>query len=71
MRHPNSTVNIINSYNPEWADIPPLDALGRAIMLLSKADVAYFAPGWEHSRGCQIEVACCDAYGIPWSFVTE
>ena len=37
----------------------------RAIADLSKADVAFFSNGWEHSRGCKIEHACAVEYGIP------
>lgn len=38
--------------------------LGKALEILSHADVAYFAPGWEDARGCRIEHECAKAYGI-------
>lgn len=71
VRHPDSNVVFVNEYNPDWEDIHPLDALGRSLTLLSQADIAYFAPGWNGSRGCEIEAACCDMYGIPWSVAPD
>ena len=42
----------------------PLWFLGKAIQLLSEADVVYFAKGWEQARGCRIENNCAREYGI-------
>ena len=42
----------------------PLWFLGKSIKLLSGADVAYFAEGWEDARGCKIEHECAVEYGI-------
>lgn len=42
----------------------PLWFLGESIKLLAKADVAYFAEGWEEARGCKIEHECAIEYGI-------
>lgn len=42
----------------------PLWFLGESIKLLAKADVAYFAEGWEEARGCRIENDCAIEYGI-------
>lgn len=42
----------------------PLWFLGKSIQLLSTADIAYFADGWEKYRGCIIENICCIDYGI-------
>lgn len=42
----------------------PLWYLGKSLELLSTADVAYFAPGWEEARGCRIENTCAIEYGI-------
>lgn len=39
--------------------------LGTSLQLLSEADVAIFANGWELARGCWIEHECCIRYGIP------
>lgn len=43
-------------------------ALGEAIKSLAFADFVYFAKGWEDSKGCRIEKAIVDEYGLP--FVT-
>ena len=39
--------------------------LGRSLQLLSEADVAIFAEGWELARGCWLEHESCLRYGIP------
>ena len=38
--------------------------VGKSLELLSGADVAYFAQGWEDARGCAIEHDSALAYGI-------
>lgn len=43
----------------------PLEYLARSLEYLAKADIAYFAPGWQNARGCRIEHTCAIAYGIP------
>lgn len=45
-------------------DAKPLWFLGKALELLSTADIVYFAPGWEEARGCRIEHECAKEYGI-------
>ena len=45
-------------------DAKPLWFLGKSLELLSTADVAYFAKGWEKYRGCRIENTCALEYGI-------
>lgn len=42
----------------------PLWFLGKSLELLSGADVAYFANGWQDARGCKIEHTCAVEYGI-------
>lgn len=39
--------------------------LGRALERLAHADKAFFLPGWQESRGCQIEHLVAERYGIP------
>ena len=51
------------------ADARPLWFLGKSLELLSTADVAYFAPGWDEARGCKIEHMCAVEYGIDRSEV--
>ena len=41
----------------------PLFYLSKSIEYLDEADVIYFMPGWEKSRGCKIEFECAKAYG--------
>lgn len=45
-------------------DAKPLWFLGKSLELLSAADIAYFAKGWENARGCRIEHECAKEYGI-------
>lgn len=58
-------VEIIDSFFKDAPpDANPLWFLGKSLELLSTADVAYFAEGWENARGCKIEHDCATAYGI-------
>lgn len=58
-------VEVIDSFfQSAPADATPLWFLGKSLMLLSTADVAYFARGWEEARGCRIENMCAIEYGI-------
>lgn len=45
-------------------DARPLWFLAKSLELLSTADIAYFADGWENARGCRIEHECAKEYGI-------
>ena len=58
-------VEVIDSF---FQNAPPeakqLWYLGKSLELLSTADVAYFANGWEDARGCRIENTCAIEYGI-------
>lgn len=38
--------------------------LGKSLELLSTADCAYFAEGWQDYRECKIEHECAVQYGI-------
>lgn len=58
-------IEVIDSFFKDAPhDAKPLWFLGKAIELLSTADVAYFAKGWDNARGCKIEHDCAVAYGI-------
>ena len=58
-------VEVIDSFFEKAPhDAKPLWFLGKSLELLSTADVAYFADGWESARGCQIEHECAEKYGI-------
>ena len=55
-------IEILHTYynGPE----PPLYKLGMAIQALASADIVYFLPGWNHSRGCKIEYQCAMEYEL-------
>ncbi len=58
-------VEVIDSFfQSAPADARPLWFLGKSLELLSTADVAFFAKGWEDARGCKIENTCAIEYGI-------
>lgn len=58
-------VEVIDSFFQNApADARPLWFLGKSLELLSTADIAYFAKGWEDARACRIENQCAIEYGI-------
>ena len=58
-------VEFIDSYfEGAPADARPLWFLGKSFELLSTADMAFFAYGWEDARGCVMEHEACEKYGI-------
>lgn len=58
-------VEVIDSFFQNApADARPLWFLGKSIEMLSAADIAYFARGWNDARGCRIEYQCAAEYGI-------
>lgn len=64
-KHLGEKVEVIDSFfQSAPADAKPLWFLGKSIELLSNADVAYFAKGWDEARGCKIEHECALQYGI-------
>lgn len=50
-------------------DANPVWFLGKSIQMLSEADIAVFAQGWEKARGCCLEHNVCVSYGIPISSI--
>lgn len=59
-------IEVIDSFfQSAPADAKPLWFLGKSLELLSGADIAYFAKGWQEARGCRIENTCAIEYGIP------
>lgn len=58
-------VEVIDSFfQSAPADARPLWFLGKSLELLSTADVAFFAEGWNEFRGCKIEHTCAVEYNI-------
>lgn len=60
-------VNVIESFikedNPDKTN-PGLWYMGKSILLMSKADVVYFAKGWREARGCVIENFIANEYNL-------
>ena len=64
-KHLGEEVEVIDSFFQNApAEAKPLWYLGKSLELLSTADVAFFAKGWEEARGCRIENTCAIEYGI-------
>lgn len=60
-------VEVIDSFFKDApVDANPLWYLAKSIEMLSTADVAYFAEGWEKARGCLIENTCAIEYDIDY-----
>ena len=58
-------VEVIDSFFKDAPhDVKPLWFLGKSLELLSTADIAYFAKGWDSARGCKIEHDSAVAYDI-------
>lgn len=58
-------VEVLETFFDDFkADAKPLEYLAKAIEFLARADIAYFAKGWESARGCKIEHECAVEYGI-------
>lgn len=58
-------VEIIDSFFEDAPhDAKPLWFLGKSFELLSTADAAVFAKGYEKARGCVMEHKACENYGI-------
>lgn len=58
-------IEIIDSYfKGAPHEAKPLWFLGKSFELLSTADVAIFAKGWNETRGCMMEHKACESYGI-------
>ena len=47
------------------ANAKPLWYLGESLKYLAMADLAVFALDWSKARGCRIEHAAAEEYGIP------
>lgn len=68
----NEEIEVIDSFFKDAPhDAKPLWFLGKSLELLSTADIAYFASGWEEARGCRIEHACAAEYNITRVFCIE
>ena len=62
---------VINSYFKEFdeenlCDLAhvPVYYLGKSLQKMAECDAVYFAEGWELARGCVIERAVAEKYGL-------
>lgn len=62
--HFGEDVEIIDSFKKELKNENPVYSLGVSLQLLSEADVAVFAEGWNEANGCSIEHKVCEEYHI-------
>lgn len=68
--YPDEEIKIIdNLLEEDYAIDNPLWSLGQSIAMLSTADLAFFAEGWNNARGCRIEFICACEYGIKFMTV--
>lgn len=67
VREYGSDVEVLDSFFEDY-DGNAVHFLGRSIALLGDADAALFLPGWKDARGCRIEHAVCEEYGIKIAF---
>lgn len=42
----------------------PISYLAMSLAIMATCDAAFFAKGWEDARGCRIEHAVAEAYGL-------
>ena len=55
--------SVFKDYEPKNGNIA-LKYLSKSLELLADADLVVFGEGWEDARGCRIEHACAEEYGI-------
>ena len=64
------SVEVLESFNEDYpGEINkniPVWFLGKAIQLLSQADIVYFGGDWRNARGCIIEHEIVKAYEIKY-----
>lgn len=56
-------VEVLETFYTDFSpNAKPLEFLARSISDLAKADIAFFAKGWNERRGCKIEHQCAVEY---------
>uniref|UniRef100_UPI003FED45E2 hypothetical protein n=1 Tax=Gemmiger formicilis TaxID=745368 RepID=UPI003FED45E2 len=64
--YPGETLEVLDTFFEDApADAKPLWYLGESLKNLASADLAVFARDWACARGCRIEHAAAEEYGIP------
>ena len=59
---------LLNSYITVYPNIAKhvgLYYLGISLEIMARADIVYFAKGWENARGCRVEREAAVRYGLP------
>ena len=56
--------SFVEDYPGEINKSIPVWYLGKSILFLSQADIAYFGGDWRNARGCKIEYEVANAYGF-------
>lgn len=58
-KYPDNEICVLPSYKEQpdntYNATSAVNLLGNAISLMARANIIYFVPGWQKSRGCQIE----------------
>ena len=58
-KYPDNEICVLPSYKEQpdntYNAVSAVNLLGNAISLMANANIIYFVPGWQKSRGCQIE----------------
>lgn len=65
-QHGHTVFNPFDNGLPDNA--PYHDHMKRDLSALLHADIVVFLPGWEHSRGCLVELQVASACGIRCAF---
>ena len=63
-RHGHTPVSPLE-VNAANLDAPYAELIGNDIRALLQCDAAVFHPDWKESKGCRLERAACEVYGIP------
>lgn len=59
---------LVNNYITVYPNIAKhvgLYYLGISLEIMARADLIYFAKGWENARGCRVEREAAVRYGLP------
>ena len=58
-KYPDNEICVLPSYKQQpdntYNAVSAVNLLGNAISLMAGANIIYFVPGWQKSKGCQIE----------------
>lgn len=58
-KYPDNEICVLPSYKEQpdntYNATSAVNLLGNAISIMARANIIYFVPGWQKSRGCQIE----------------